>query len=346
MLYFCANNYKMTLEQRISALSQLGNWFRDIENHQLESLVQMAVNQNNWFTKPNVVKAIQAWGAALQEDNVVRWVSPYQLNPDVQKKVGLVLAGNIPLVGLHDLLSVIISGHQAHIKYSSQDRSLMSAVTDQLKAIDNDLSDSIIEIDQLKDIDAVIATGSDNSARYFKYYFSRYPHIIRQNRVSVGILSGKESAGDLQKLGIDIFQYFGLGCRNVAKVFVPSSYPLPELIDALKGTEGILEHHKYRNNYDYNKSIYLVNKEPHLDSGFFLMRESSKLVSPISVIFYEHYENEAELSLKLSAHRDKIQCMVSDNGWYEGSLPFGTAQEPELWDYADGVDTLEFLNSI
>lgn len=336
----------MTLEQRISALEQLGIWFRNIDSRQLETLAQQAANQNNWFTQTNVKAAFLAWSNALSKPAIDRWTSLYPLKPGQPKRVGLILAGNIPLVGLHDVLAVLVSGHQAHIKYSSQDTVLMSAVVKVLKDIDQELAGNIIPIEQLKDVDAVIATGSDNSARYFKYYFSKYPHIIRQNRVSVGILNGKEETDEIEALGRDIFQYFGLGCRNVAKIFIPTDYHLPGLIEGLAASEKVLEHHKYRNNYDYNKSIYLVNKEPHLDSGFFLMRENSQLVSPISVIFYEKYENEAELALKLSTHREKVQCLVSAGGWYEGSLPFGTAQQPELWDYADGVDTLEFLEGL
>lgn len=345
-MYFCDNIYKMTLQQRKEGLSSLGNWFKNIDQDQFDTLCLNAVNENNWFTKSSVKSAFSAWATALTSSKLDRWVPndrDFTKNP---KRIGLILAGNIPLVGLHDLISVLISGHIACVKYSSQDRSLMGAVVQQLKETNPLFSERIIVIEQLKEVDAVIATGSDNSARYFKHYFSKYPHIIRQNRVSVGIIKGNESSEDLAKIGQDAFQYFGLGCRNVSKVFVPNDFKLPVLIKSLEDYQSVLTHHKYCNNYDYNKSIYLVNGEPHLDSGFFMMRESTDLVSPISVLYYETYKSEAELDLKLSTNRNKIQCIVSSQGWYEGSLPFGEAQCPELWDYADGIDTLEFLSEL
>lgn len=336
---------ELALEERVKALVQLGNWFGSQNQAEFDVLCQMAANQNNWFTKESIAKSFAAWAEALQPEKLENWVKPYTFKSS-GKKVGLVLAGNIPMVGLHDVLSVIISGNIACIKYSSQDTILMKTVLNALIAIKPEIKNQITEVERLNDADAVIATGSDNSARYFKHYFSKHPHIIRQNRVSIGIVNGSESTEDFEALGEDIFTYFGLGCRNVSKVYVPKDFDLPKLIGSMEKFSPALDHHKYRNNYDYNKSIYLVNGEPHLDSGFFMMRESKELVSPISVIFYEIYESEAELSLKLSAEQDKIQCIVSKEGWYEGSLQFGTAQCPELWDYADGVDTLEFLSSL
>ncbi|KYG73946.1 acyl-CoA reductase [Roseivirga spongicola] len=335
----------MELEARLKGIRQLGFWFNEQKGESLDALCQIAANQNNWFTKESIEKCFNAWAEALQKDKMQDWVKPYSFKAS-GKNIGLVLAGNIPLVGLHDVLSVIISGNVACVKYSSQDSILMKAVINALINIDAGFKELIQEVERLNDVDAVIATGSDNSARYFKHYFAGKPHIIRQNRVSVGIVNGSESTEDFEALGEDIFTYFGLGCRNVSKVYVPKDFKLPTLISAMDKFSSALDHHKYRNNYDYNKSIYLVNKEPHLDSGFFMMRESKELVSPISVLYYETYESEAELSLKLSAQQDKIQCVVSKDGWYEGSLPFGTAQCPELWDYADGVDTLEFLASL
>ena len=336
----------MVAEQRKEGLVRLGNWFRNIEDGLFDELALKAVNENNWFTPESIKSSFAAWATALTAESIDQWTSAHSLSPKTPKKVGLILAGNIPLVGLHDMLTVLVSGHMAHIKYSSQDRALMGAVVQQLTTINPEFGKLIIEIEQLKHVDAVIATGSDNSARYFKHYFSKYPHIIRQNRVSVGIIQGDESEAELSKIGQDAFQYFGLGCRNVSKLFVPVDFELPKFIKSLESYESVINHHKFRNNYDYNKSIYLVNREPHLDSGFFLMRESSDLVSPISVLFYERYKSEAELALKLSTYTDKIQCTVSTDGWYEGSLPFGDAQCPDLWDYADGVDTLEFLSGL
>ncbi|OEK04933.1 acyl-CoA reductase [Roseivirga misakiensis] len=336
----------MTVAQRKEALIGLGDWFRNIDETSLATLSLNAVNANNWFTPESVKASFSAWGQVLTSEQIDEWTATHSLEPQANKKIGLIMAGNIPLVGLHDLLAVLIAGHTACVKYSSQDKPLMSAVVNKLKALNPSLASRIIVIEQLKDVDAVIATGSDNSARYFKHYFSKYPHIIRQNRVSVGVINGRESEEELAKIGQDAFQYYGLGCRNVSKLFFPTGYELPKFIKSLERFEPVINHHKFRNNYDYNKSIYLVNREDHLDSGFFLMKESNELVSPISVLFYEFYNSEAELALKLSTYTDKIQCTVSADGWYEGSLPFGEAQCPALWDYADGVDTLEFLSSL
>jgi len=342
-MYFYRRMTEMELDKKVKAFIKLGDWFREQTGEQFENLCSMATNQNNWFTNDSIEKSFSAWAGSLQAEKLNEWVKPHQFK-NQGRKIGLVLAGNIPLVGLHDVLSVLISGNIACIKYSSQDSILMKAVLNALVTIEPEFKDQIQEVERLNDVDAVIATGSDNSARYFKHYFGNKPHIIRQNRVSIGIVNGQESTEDFEDLGEDIFTYFSLGCRNVSKVFVPKDFSLPTLIGSMDKFSSALDHHKYRNNYDYNKSIYLVNKEPHLDSGFFMMKESQELVSPISVVFYEYYSSEAELSLKLSALQEKIQCMVSKDGWYEGSLPFGTAQCPELWDYADGVDTLGFLS--
>ena len=336
----------MDLEKRINAIQAIGNSFQTISSEAFDNLSWKAANENNWFTSSNVQNAIKSWANELTLENLVHWTKNQKLKPSSPKKIGLILAGNLPLVGLHDVITVLISGHIACLKYSSQDRILMSWAIEQLTTIEPEFENQIEIREQMKDVDAVIATGSDNSARYFNYYFSKIPHIIRQNRVSAAILKGDETKEDLIKLGADIFQYFGLGCRNVAKLFVPEEYNFTPFIEAQMGKESVLEHHKFKNNYDYNKSIYLVNKEPHLDSGFFLISEANELVSPISVIYYETYKSEAELALRLSSVSEKIQCIVSNNAWYSGSFDFGQAQCPALWDYADGVDTLEWLDNL
>lgn len=336
----------MTVQERIEVFHQLGNRLKSLDQDQLEEICYRAGNGNSWFTPESVTAALTAWGKVLNETQLLKWTEPYSLSPKKPMKVGLVMAGNIPLVGFHDLLSVLIAGHIAHVKLSSQDSYLMQFMINEIKSISEEMGQQIVLVERMNDADAIIATGSDNSARYFKHYFASKPHIIRQNRTAIAVLNGEETKEELKAFGDDYFQYFGLGCRNVSKVYVPQGYELPGLIDALLGFEKVLDHHKYRNNYDYNKSIYLVNKEPHLDSGFFMMRESDELVSPISVLFYEFYNSPAELDLVLATNSEKIQCVVSANAWYEGSLPLGKAQNPELWDYADGVDTLEFLSGI
>lgn len=336
----------MELENRLSVVAELGLAFKNIAENEFESLWIQARNENAWFTKVNIESAFKAWANELTAENLNQWTHKHALSPASPKKIGLILAGNLPLVGLHDVLTVLISGHIACLKYSSQDKILMSWVIQKLITINAEFKEQIEIREQMKDIDAVIATGSDNSARYFNYYFSKMPHIIRQNRVSAAIIKGDESKAELSKLGPDVFQYFGLGCRNVAKLFVPENYDFVPFIESLLSHESVLQHHKFQNNYDYNKSIYLVNSEPHLDSGFFLLRESDEMVSPISVLFYETYKTEADLALRISSVADKIQCIVSNKAWYSGSFDFGQAQCPALWDYADGVDTLEWLDTL
>lgn len=334
------------LPYRISVFYDLGQKLLSLSEAEKEDLAWRAGGQNNWFTPASVKHALNAIGQSLTNEALAQFTGGKSLSPAKPKTVGLVMAGNIPMVGFHDLLSVLIAGHKALIKLSSQDSALMLFIINAIKEIEPAFADRIEVSERLQGMDATIATGSDNSARYFKHYFAKNPHIIRQNRTSVAVIRGGESEDSIKALGNDLFLYYGLGCRNVSKFYVPEGYDFIPFIDALMGYEPVLDHHKYRNNYDYNKSIYLVNREPHLDSGFFMMRQTEDMVSPISVIFYETYANSAELDLKLATNKEKIQCTVSEHGWYEGSIAFGEAQQPELWDYADGVDTLEFLDEL
>lgn len=336
----------LALPKRIEIFKKLGELLLSLSAEEKQVLYSGAVNQNNWFTKDNIDSAIEAIGIMLKQDDLENWAATYVFSTTTNKHIGLVMAGNIPLVGFHDLLCVLLSGNTAIVKLSSQDEFLMTYIINQLAIINPDIKPFIKISDRLNETDAVIATGSDNTARYFKHYFGKNPHIIRQNRTSIAVLNGNESIDEIKVLGNDIFQYYGLGCRNVSKIYVPTVFDHTSFIGALMPFEPTIEHHKFRNNYDYNKSIYLVNREPHLDSGFFLLYESTDLVSPISVIYYEKYSNEAELNLNISANQDKIQAIVSNKGWYEGSIPFGTAQCPTLEDYADGVDTMEFLTGL
>lgn len=248
------------------------------------------------------------------------------------------MAGNIPMVGFHDLLSVLISGNKLVAKLSSQDNYLMKLVVNQLISNHPEFKELISVEERLTEIDCIIATGSDNSARYFEYYFAKYPHIIRKNRTSVGVLTGNESREELFELGKDIFTYFGLGCRNVSTVLVPTGYDFAAFFESVQTFESVVQHHKYANNYDYNKSILLLDQVPFLDNGFLLVKPDQQLVSPISVLHYQTYENKEEIPLILSRIQEKVQCVVGS-----GFLPFGKAQLPEVNDYADGVDTLKVL---
>lgn len=336
----------MILSHRIKALSRLGKVIGKLSENEIESIARRAHNINNWFTAGNVKQALEGCAHMLQEDKLKKWTNAYNLSPDTPKKVGVVMAGNIPLVGFHDFLSVLISGHILYAKLSSQDPFLLPYLAEKLVEIEPEFSDYIEYPQFLKEVDAVIATGSDNTSRYFEYYFSSIPHVIRKNRSSVLVLSGNETEEELKETGKDIFSYYGLGCRNISKVFVPEGYTFDNLYEALEEYVSISDHHKYVNNYDYNKSIYLVNKVPHLDNGFLLIRESEEFVSPISVLYYERYKNEEDLKDLLSRYSEKIQCTVSTHEGVENRVMPGNAQKPEPWDYADGVNTLEFLSTL
>lgn len=335
----------MQLENRIKSFVKLGHIIANIPSEQFDELAIAAQNQNNWFIPENVRESFSGIAQYLDEEKIRKWLSKYAVETvdQMPMKIGVIAAGNIPMVGFHDVLSVLISGHSLMLKMSSDDSILMQFVIDRLFEIEPEFKDRIEVVERLNNADAYIATGSDNSARYFKYYFKDKPNVIRANRSSAVVLSGNESVEDIQNLGRDIFQYYGLGCRNISKAFVPKGYDFKFLLDSLNDWEWIGDHHKYRNNYDYNKSIYLVNSEPHLDNGFLLIRESEEMVSPISVLYYQEYDDESQLQELLKSNESKIQCIV---GSAESQIPFGQAQYPELWDYADGVDTIEFLVSL
>jgi hypothetical protein len=238
---------------------------------------------------------------------------------------------------------VLLSGHHLYAKLSSEDPVLIKYLVRQLLFIEPAFEDQIHFVEMLKEADAFIATGSDNTSRYFAYYFAKKPHIIRRNRTSVGILNGQETQEELRSLGQDLLQYYGLGCRNVSKVFVPENFSFVPFFEAIEEMHGVNDHHKYRNNYDYNRSILLVNGVPHLDNGFLSVTPSQELVSPISVLFYDAYTDQQDLETKLGAYPEKIQAVVSSGGWYPGSHSFGQAQCPAVTEYADGVDTMAFL---
>ncbi|KGE12915.1 acyl-CoA reductase [Sphingobacterium deserti] len=333
----------MTKKQRIGAFAALGNFLQS-ETQRLEEVLHAAAIKNPWYTLPNSRKQITALASNLKEDALTEWLASYpDLNSD--KSVGLILAGNIPLVGFQDILAVLISGFSAKIKLSSDDAGLTPFIIDELLRIEPRFASKIEVIDRLTDYDLIIATGSDNSSRYFEHYFGKKPHIIRKNRNAVAILTGTESKEELQRLGYDIFDYFGLGCRSVSKIFIPEGFQLSQFFEAIEPFEHVRDHFKYGNNYDYNKSIYLINGDKHFDNGFLLVKEDSRIASPLAVLFYETYRNLHDVEQALQEQADKIQCIVS-NGTIESNIPtfsLGGSQCPALTDYADGVDVLEFL---
>jgi hypothetical protein len=334
----------MTLDQRIEAFVSLGRHLQTMDSDTRATLIDAARHENPWFTPENVQRALSGVSQYLNEATLRQWVSTYAFTKTSGKTVGLVMAGNIPLVGFHDLLCILISGHQALVKISSRDSKLNLYLLEQLTRIQPAFRDQVRVTEQLRDFDAVIATGSDNTARYFEYYFQKYPHIIRKNRSSVAILTGKETTAQLTQLGEDIFSYFGLGCRNVSKLLVPEGYSFHPLFESWNGYQDIIHHHKYCNNYDYQKSILLVNQVPFLDNGFVLLQESEKLVSPISVLYYQYYQNESDVKALIGKDEEKIQCIVGSGAM--ATVSFGQAQSPRVWDYADHVDTIKFLLSL
>jgi Acyl-CoA reductase (LuxC) len=344
----------MNIEERIKSFALLGETLRNSLNASFvtnvangcdSSLLNILIDQqqkhNPWFTPENVRMAITAIAEELSEENLTRWTNAYpglneQKNP---VRVGVIMAGNIPLAGFHDYLSVLISGNNLIAKTSSKDNELIAYISDLLCTI-NPLFRKRIEFTDgtLTNFDAVIATGSDNSSRYFDYYFGKYPNIIRKNRNSVAILDGNETEDELKALGSDIFLYFGLGCRNVSKVYLPKGYDLKAISRHWDSFKGVINHSKYANNYDFNKAVYLVNKEAFYDTGYLLLKEESKISSPVSVLYYEYYESQYAVEQQTELLKEKIQCVVS-----KLNIPYGKAQWPHLWDYADGIDTIEFL---
>ncbi|MEM6524116.1 MAG: acyl-CoA reductase [Bacteroidota bacterium] len=335
----------MHSEKVISAFKALGKQLSEMKVDAKSKLFTDCNNSNPWFTHESMEVALSGIIKMLSED-IMSWVKSYDFLSSKRANVGVVFAGNIPAVGFHDLLCVLTSGNHLVAKLSDKDTCLMRFIMDQLIDIESELKERITIVNKLENIDAVIATGSDNTARYFEYYFKKYPHVIRKNRTSVGILSGGENEKDFAELGKDVFLYFGLGCRNVSKLYVPDGYDFTKILSEFEGYHQLIHHHKYRNNYDYNKSIYLVNKEPHLDNGVVLFKQDQSLVSPISVVYYNFYSSDDELERHLLSDQNKIQCIVSKEGKWPESIPFGRAQYPGLADYADGVDTLQFLSNL
>ena len=307
-------------------------------------LLQNSSNYNAWFTLAEVERAVSALRNMLNNTDLQKWFADIQINPQ-PKKIGLILAGNIPLVGFHDVISVLATGNIALIKLSSSDDKLMPALLAELVKIEPLFANQIQYVERLKDFDAIIATGSNNTSRYFDYYFGKVPNIIRRNRNSVAVLTGLETKEEITALGHDIFDYFGLGCRNVSKIFIPENYDIKEFFEPLEGFQPIINHFKYNNNYDYNKSIYLVNMVPHYDNGFILLKEDQGLSSPLAVLYYERYQQLDEVKAQLAAQQEQIQCVVS-NAEALDVLGFGQSQQPRLWDYADNINTIQFLNKL
>ena len=343
----------MKLDTRIDAFSKLGLLLQnyiDSPNtdsnfsQKLTNVIRKAELQNAWFTPIHVKNAISAWADALKKEKLTNWLSTYSHSNDNPQRTAVIMAGNIPLVGFHDFLSVLIIGDYFVGKLSSNDNLLLPFLAEELIDIEPKFSNRIeFTKDRLPQFDKVIATGSNNTARYFEYYFKDKPHIIRKNRNSVAVLEGNESKEQLKALGEDIFQYFGLGCRNVSKLFVPKGYDFDAFFEAMYAYRDVINHHKYANNYDYNKAVYLMSSVKLLDNAFLLLKEDLNFSSPIGTLFYEYYSDEEQLKSRLNQEQEHIQCIVGTHKFCE--VDYGKAQHPTLTDYADGVDTIEFLIS-
>ncbi len=335
----------MNYSQMLLVLSKLGDRFREINSE--TPLLQQAYLYNNWFTIDMQLKSIYAWADLLRKENLEEWLKNYQISVRTEPKtVAIIMAGNIPLVGFHDLLCVLLSGNNALVKMSSDDKQLMSWVITTLIEIEPSLSEKIkiAEDYQLKNFDAIIATGSNNSNRYFEYYFKDKPHLLRKTRNSLAVLSGNESPEELDLLADDVFLYFGMGCRNVSKLLLPKGYNLEPMFLAFEKYKDIINHNKFANNYTYHKALFLMNQDPHLDNGFLIVKQDNSLSSPLSVLMFQFYENEQDIQAFLDLHKDNIQCVVG-NLPNMNAVPFGKSQQPALTDYADGIDTMAFLLS-
>jgi hypothetical protein len=352
----------MQLQERINAFVKLGDFLRQFSNKIIQKKdniehnnlffdgfkhqIKLAKEHNGWFTENNIAFAFKSWCDALTHDNLNTWLKPYALENINPKQVAVIMAGNIPLVGFHDFLSVLISGHHVLVKQSSNDKNLLPFLAKYLEHIEPQFKGKIeFTEENIENFDAVIATGSNNTARYYEYYFKGKPSIIRNNRNSVAILTGDETAEDLKNLSEDIFRYFGLGCRNVSKLYVPKGYKFDAFFEAIYHWHPMIEIAKYANNYDYNKAVYLMSEFDMLENGFFMIKEDESFASPIATLFYEHYEDLSELKDYIETKKEQIQCIVS-KGFINNEIPFGHTQKPQLWDYADDVDSIKFLLSI
>ncbi|NQX85731.1 MAG: acyl-CoA reductase [Flavobacteriaceae bacterium] len=305
--------------------------------------IKQAKAHNGWFTKTNVLYAIESWAKALTQEHLKTWLKPYEAKVITPKKVAIIMAGNIPLVGFHDFLAVLITGHHVLVKQSSNDKHLLPLIAKYLEYVAPNFKGRIqFTDDKLKDFDAVIATGSNNTARYFEHYFKNKPSIIRKNRNSIAIIDGSESEEQMKALSNDIFKYYGLGCRNVSKLFVPKNYDFNAFFQGIYDWHPIINDQKYANNYDYNKAVYLMSEFDMLENGFLMIKEDTSYASPIATVFYEYYDSKATLKTKIETDKDQIQCVVA-NEFSSDEIAFGQTQNPKLWDYADGIDTIAFL---
>lgn len=359
----------MKLPERIDAFVRLGEFLKGglheaeltmlspdspgeilFKSGELLDLVSKAGAENPWFTPYSIYHALIDTCRMLEQDHLVEWTGKYEkkeLDGPGIKNIGTILAGNIPLAGFHDFLSILISGHHFTGKPSGKDDRLLPFLADKLVSLQPSFGKRFTFVEErLGRIDAMIATGSNNTSRYFSYYFGKYPHIFRTNRNGIAILSGNETRDELTSLADDIFLYFGLGCRNVAKLYVPEGFDFGKFYPAMEKYSSYRNHHKYANNYLYRRSIFLMNLIEHLDNDFLLVCPDTSFNSPVSVLHYETYGDLVAVDRQLAKYRDEIQCVVTSAAIKTPSIPFGQSQHPMLWEYADNADTLKFLSNL
>lgn len=313
---------------------------REFDN--FKSSTEKAESNNAWFSRKMIRLSMESWAKNLSEDNIDKWMSKYDVPSSINKNVLIICAGNLPLVGFHDIVCCILLNINTQVKLSKNDNVLIPAILNVLYLFDSELQDRIKICNEKPDnYNYVIATGSNNSNRYFEYYFGKFPHIFRKNRTSIAVVHSEISNGQLKSLSHDMLQYYGLGCRSVTKLYLPEKFSLDRIYNSVFNYKDLINHNKYMNNYDYNRSIFLLGKKLFFDNGFLILKEDKSLFSPISVVNFEYYSSMETLEKELNVLSNEIQCRVG-----EGGIPFGTAQKPELWDYADGVDTIDFLTKI
>lgn len=331
----------MILQDRILLMAKLGDYLKE-NTDEYQAVKQRASRENPWFIPEFIELASENIASCfLQKDKLENWAAAYNVPSEEarQKNVGVVMAGNIPMVGFHDMLSVFISGHRCTIKLSSKDEILIKHLVNKLSEWNNETGSYISFADRLTGCDAYIATGSNNTGRYFEYYFGKYPHIIRYNRTSVTVLDGTESLEELELLADDICLYFGLGCRNVTKLYVPKDYDFVPLLASLKKYSHFQYYHKYRHNYDYHLALLMMGNKFYMTDGTTILAENASLFTPVSQVNYEYYDNKEKIIQQVKESKD-VQALVG-----HGFVRFGEAQQPSLTDYADGMDTMKFLLS-
>jgi hypothetical protein len=345
------------MEKRVNAFIKLKDFLSDFLTErktdsyknkfdELDKQIDESYSYNGWFTKEYIVKALQGIVLMLEENQLRQFAQEIK-EPKSPKTVAVIMAGNIPAVGFHDFMCVLLSGNKILIKPSSDDKILITFFAEFLMEVEPLFKERILFTDgRMNNFDAIIATGSNNSALYFEKYFGKYPHIIRKNRTSVAVLTGNETPEELNLLGNDIFDYYGLGCRNVSKLYVPTGYNFNLLYESVFSFGEVIQNKKYGNNHEYNRAIYLLNQDKFLDNNFLIIKESDSLHSPIAVLFYEQYQNSDEVSSKLEGIEEQLQCVVSNKELSIKTISLGKSQAPTVFDFSDNINTIHFLNNL